>query len=228
MLNPKCHPGWIEIVAGQVLQPGGQVGGRNPHQREMNPEPLQQRLDVRREPHADAHVRKGVFENQVPADDPRHQLAQRGVGVGVRRAGDRNHRCQLGIAEPGEHANNRHHHQRQRQRRPRAGTSRHRRVRQQVMNQRRVADRGHGELLPRHGRADDGEYPRPDHRSDAQRGQRPRPQRLLQRVLRLLRFRDQLVDRLAGNKLAAEGAGSRSGDGGASHAADLSSAGRAG
>ena len=46
----------------------------------------------------------GVFEHQVPADDPRHQLAHRRVGVGVGAARDRNHRRELGVAEAGERA----------------------------------------------------------------------------------------------------------------------------
>ena len=47
-------------------------------------------------------LRERVLEDEVPADDPRDQLAQRRVGVGVGRSRDRNHRGEFGIAESGE------------------------------------------------------------------------------------------------------------------------------
>ncbi len=43
-----------------------------------------------------------ILENQVPADDPGKELAQRGVGVGVGRAGHRHHGGELGITQGGE------------------------------------------------------------------------------------------------------------------------------
>ena len=54
------------------------------------------------------------------------------------------------------------------------------------------------------GRADYGENPRADDGPNPQRRERPWPQRLLQPVLRLLRFRDQLVDGLFGEKLTGQ------------------------
>ena len=71
------------------------------------------------------------------------------------------------------------------------------------------------ELLAGDGRADDGEDARADHRANAQRGQRPRAERLFERVLRLLRVADQLVDRLAGKQLAGQGSSPRPQDCGA-------------
>ena len=44
----------------------------------------------------------GVFERQVPADDPGENFAQRGVGVGVGAAGQRNQRGEFGVAQTGE------------------------------------------------------------------------------------------------------------------------------
>ena len=55
--------------------------------------------DVRRETNADRHIADRVLENQVPADDPRDQLAHGRVRVGVRAARDGNHRRQFGVAE---------------------------------------------------------------------------------------------------------------------------------
>ena len=73
--------------------------------------------DVRGKAHADRHVGEGVLEDEVPADDPGHQFAQGGVGVGVSGARDGNHRGELGIAEPGEGADDGDQHERKRQRR---------------------------------------------------------------------------------------------------------------
>ena len=43
-----------------------------------------------------------VLEDQVPADDPGEELAERGVGVGVGAARHRHHRRKLAVAERGE------------------------------------------------------------------------------------------------------------------------------
>ena len=58
------------------------------------------------EPHeiagpADRHgaCADGIFEDQRPADHPGKQLAHDGIGVSVSRAGDRDHRGKLGIAQ---------------------------------------------------------------------------------------------------------------------------------
>ena len=37
------------------------------------------------------HIPHGVFKDQIPADDPRHELAEGRVGVGVGGTGDRDH-----------------------------------------------------------------------------------------------------------------------------------------
>ena len=47
---------------------------------------------------------QGVLEHQVPADDPRHELAERHVRIGVGRAGDRHGGGELGIAETRQRA----------------------------------------------------------------------------------------------------------------------------
>ena len=70
------------------------------------------------------------------------------------------------------------------------------------MEQRRVADGRHVELLAGHGRADHGKDARTDDRPNAERGQRPRAEGLLQGVTGLFRIPDQLIDRFAGKQLA--------------------------
>ena len=70
----------------------------------MNAEPLKKRFNVRCEADADAHVGEGVFEDEVPADDPGDELAEGGVGVCVGRASDGDHRSQFRVAQTGEDA----------------------------------------------------------------------------------------------------------------------------
>ena len=149
-------------------------------------------------PDAHAHVAEGVLENEVPADDPRDQFAHGGVGVGVGRAGDGNHRRELGIAEAGERADDGDQHQRKRQRRTRAGPPGHGGVQDEVVDERRVLDRGRVEVLPGHRRADDGEDARSDDCANAEGGERPRPEGLFQRVLRLLELRGEACRSICG------------------------------
>jgi hypothetical protein len=56
---------------------------------------------------ADRRHREAVLDQQVPADDPGDDLAERRVGVRVRRARDRDGRGQLGVAERREDAGDR-------------------------------------------------------------------------------------------------------------------------
>ena len=53
---------------------------------------------------ATAMLPDGVFDDQIPADNPRDQLAHRGVGVGVSRTRDGNSRCKFGVAKRGKGA----------------------------------------------------------------------------------------------------------------------------
>ena len=76
-----------------------------------------------------------------------------------------------------------HQHQRKRQGRAGAGTAGQRGVGDDEVDQRRIHHAGCVEFLAGHGRADDGEDARADDRADAERGQRPRPEGLLEPVL---------------------------------------------
>ena len=124
----------------QILQAGRQKRGRNPSRRRMKPEPVQQIDHVRREADAHRHVAARVFENQVPTDDPGHQLAQRRVSVGVGAAGNGNHRSQLRITQPGERTDQADQHDRNRNRRTRPGPPEQRVVVDEEVQQRRVDD----------------------------------------------------------------------------------------
>ncbi len=203
-VEAEVPAGVVEVVAGEILEAGGKIGGRDPSRAGMQAEPVEQVDDVGGEADADAHVGAGVFEDQIPADDPGDELAERGVGVGVGRAGDGNHGGQLGVAEAGERADEGHQDHGERDGGTGAGTAGERGVGDDVVDERRVGDGGVGQLLAGDGGADDGEDARADDRADAERGERPRPEALLQRVLGFFRVADELVDRLAGEELAGQ------------------------
>ena len=63
---------------------------------------VQERHDIARPADGDRDGADGVFEDQVPADDPGEQLAQRGVAIGVGAAGHRDERGEFAVAESGE------------------------------------------------------------------------------------------------------------------------------
>ena len=56
---------------------------------------MQERIQIVRPAGGDDARPDGVFEDQVPADDPGDQLAQRRVRVGVCTAGHRHHAGEL-------------------------------------------------------------------------------------------------------------------------------------
>ena len=84
---------------------------------QRNPEPGEQRREIAAPGDRDRDVADRVFENQVPADDPRDELAQRRVRVGVGAAGLRDHRGQLGVAQRREPADDAEQDEREDQRR---------------------------------------------------------------------------------------------------------------
>ncbi len=202
-------PAWlVDRVALQVGEAGGQEGGRDPTRAGAHAEPIHEVDNVGGEANAHRHVADGVLQDEIPAYDPGDQFAHGGVGVGVGAAGDGNHRGELGIAEPGEGADDRHQNDGESEGRPCSGATGQGMVVHQVIEQRRVQNRGGVKLFSRDGSADHGENSRTDHRADAQRGQRPGSERFLQTVLGKLRVADQLIDRLGCEQLLSQRLGS--------------------
>jgi hypothetical protein len=72
--------------------------------RHVVPEDAYEILKVVRPPVRNGRRDHGVFEHEVPPDDPREQLTHCRVGVSVGRACHRHHRGELRIAECGEDA----------------------------------------------------------------------------------------------------------------------------
>ena len=132
-------------------------------------EALEQALHVARPADRHRHRSDRVFEDEVPADHPRHNLTQRGVGIGVRTAGDRDHRRELGVAERRECA-----------RQP-GGEIRHHDGRPGLVGS---------------GSAREHEDARPDDGPDPEQGQIPRRQAAPEGLAAMFDVADQLFDRL--------------------------------
>ena len=156
------HRGEVDHRAGHGAR------GRAHPGRQVPAEAGQDALEVAAPADRDGHGPDRVLEDQVPADRPRDDLAERRVGVGVGAAGDRDHRRELGVAESREGAGE---------------PGRH------------VGDRDRGPRLVRGGGAGEHEDAGADDRADAEEGEVERGERPLQ-VLPLLDVVDELLDRL--------------------------------
>src|SRR5258708_9207532 len=130
-----------------------------------------QKSDQRLRP-ADGHsgCADGIFENQIPADDPGQEFAHGRVGISVGAAGDGNHGRELAVAKARKAAADGGGNEGKHNRWARVGGGR---------------DTGQGE----NARADDG--------ADAERDERRRTQRTLQTMLTsYLGFRENTLQRL--------------------------------
>ena len=120
----------------------------------------------------DGRRAEGVLEDEIPADDPRDELAERRVPVSVRGAGDRHRGRELRVAQAGKGA-------------------------RESREQHRQHDRRTGVLRRRLARQH--ENAGPDDGADAERYQVDRPEDALERMPTCLgRFGLQLLDRLRG------------------------------
>ena len=160
----RGREGGGEVLAGRVggararprPRPCGPIGSRSRARRACEtPKWRQQLAEVARPADRHPDVAHRVLDDQVPADDPGHQLAQRGIGVGVGRARDRHHGGELGVAERREAAGERGEQEREHDGGPGAGPE-------------RIADDG---------RAGGGEDAGADGGADAERGQVPLAER---------------------------------------------------
>ena len=195
-----------EVPARRESRGGGrQVGRKHPLRGQGEAEEVEQVDQVLGEPDSNRHVADRVLQDEVPADDPGHQLAHGGVGVRVGAARDGDHGGQLRVAEGREGADHGHQHEGQGDRGtgPRAPEGGG--LVDEVFQERRVQDGGELELLPRDGGAHHGEDARADHGPDPQGGEGERSQGLLEAVLGALGVRYQLVDGFPGEELVAQG-----------------------
>jgi hypothetical protein len=160
----------------------------------MNAEPVHEVDGVLGKAHGDGHIGDGVFEDEVPADDPGNELPHRGVGIGVGRAGNGDHGSELGVTKPGKCADDRDEDERDGECGTGAGAAKHGGVAYEVVQHRSVEDGGSIELLAGNGGADDGKDAGSDDGSDAERGEGDGPESFAEPVLGLLRVGNELVD----------------------------------
>ena len=161
----------------------GSIPGSQPD-RQIDPESLQQRVEVVAPGNRDGDVAHGVFEDQVPADDPCDQLAKRRIRIGISAPRLRNHRRELGVAETGERA---------------------RAAQQEKREHQRRAGPRSNHVAARPGlaggcRADRAEDPGPNHRPDGEHDQIACAERPFQAV-QALGLLDQRRDRFACKEL---------------------------
>ena len=72
---------------------GGQLG------RHMDPEPLHHAIEVAGPSQRRPLRARGIFQNEIPADDPGENLAERHISIGVGAPRDGNERRKLRVAE---------------------------------------------------------------------------------------------------------------------------------
>ena len=91
------------MISGFELEERGAVAVGQPG-RQLDAESGQERREVAAPGDRHRDVADRVFEDQIPADDPGDQLAERRIRIGVGAARLRNHRRQLRVAEAGQRA----------------------------------------------------------------------------------------------------------------------------
>src|SRR5450755_3661389 len=90
------------------MYPGGVMleGRMSPLEWDPPTEPIEDAIGILAPRDGDGRRGDGIFEDQIPADDPRDQLAHCRVGVSVGTAGDGNHRREFRVTEARERASN--------------------------------------------------------------------------------------------------------------------------
>ena len=94
----------IAVAGAAVGEDDRRARRRAQERRKADAEVGEEADDVARPADRDRRGAERVLEDQVPADDPRDELAERRVAVGVGRAGHRHGRRELGVAERGQRA----------------------------------------------------------------------------------------------------------------------------
>ena len=94
-------PGGLQVRGGGFV-PDERRHASRPREKFVARHVLDERAHVARPAHADRGRADQVLEDEVPADDPRDELAHGGVGVGVGATGDRDHGGHFGVAQARE------------------------------------------------------------------------------------------------------------------------------
>ena len=150
------------------------------------------RFGIGAEADRDDDIADGIFENQIPADDPGEDFAQRGVGIGIGAAGDGDHGGKLRVTKTGKAAGQRDEKKRNRDSGPSGWTPVHEHGRGTAMPQvideqvedLGVQDGGGLEIFSGGSRPGENKNSRADDGADAQRREGPGTKSLFQPVLR--------------------------------------------
>src|SRR5580704_7809945 len=117
------------------------------------------------------HVAHGIFQNEIPPDDPGDEFAHGGVRVRVGAASDGNHRREFSVADRSKSAcdGNQYKGKRDCGAGPRAAERGL--ARDQILKERSIEDRRDLEFLTCDGSADNSENSRADYGSNPERGE---------------------------------------------------------
>ena len=189
-IEAEMPPGRIKFIAGKIAHAAREVRGGNPSRVRMHAKPVKQADNMRGKSNAHGHVTDGIFEYEVPTNDPGDEFAHGGVRVRVGAAGDRNHRGEFGVTQRGEPADNRHQHERYGNRGARARPSERRRPVNQIFKQGSVQDGRDLQLLSSDGGPDNGKNSGTDDGPNAEGGEAQPPERFFQSAFRLIRIGD--------------------------------------
>ena len=73
------------------------LGARGDRERKFDPEAVEERLEIARDPDCDHGDDGDVLQEEVPADEPPDDLTERDIAVRGRRAGSWDHAGELGV-----------------------------------------------------------------------------------------------------------------------------------
>ena len=149
---------------------------------------------------ANGHVANGVFEYQVPADNPGNEFAHSGVGVRVRTASDWDHGGELCVTNRSEATRDCDKDERKGDRGASAGSAKRRGVVNKILEQRRVEDGRSLEFLSGDSCANDGENAGADYSADAERSEAQPAEGLFQPEFGAFTIGNELVNILATEK----------------------------
>jgi len=186
----------VEHVAAKVGEPARQVRGGNPSGIGVDAKPVEQIDHMSRETYTNRHVGNGIFENEVPADDPRDEFAHGGVGVRVGAACDGDHCCEFGVTDRSKGADDGHQNKGDGDGGSGTGSTEGLRMIDEVLEKRSVQDRGDFKLLSGNGGADNREDARPDDGADAEGSQAKPTERFFKANFRIFCIGEEFVDAL--------------------------------
>src|ERR1700679_2298841 len=97
MLTGQCVFNAFEVLPVSLKEDELFARGQREPRRYSNPEVFQEAEQVTAPTGGDGRRTEGIFQDQVPADDPGEDLAQSRISVGVSRTGNRNQRRKLRV-----------------------------------------------------------------------------------------------------------------------------------